>query len=99
MDLKYNGQYRMMKISEFNFIRKTPGVILLLPTIMEKLNQIKVIIFNTISTYSTNVFRVGNHYQHTLDPYEALGNKDDLEDLTLYIRTPCTSPVHTKISQ
>lgn len=61
MDLKYNGQYRMMKISEFNFIRKTPDDILLLPTIMEKLNQIKVILFNTISTYSTDVLGVGDH--------------------------------------
>lgn len=61
MDLKYNGQYRMMKISEFNFIRKTSDDILLLPTIMEKLNQIKVILFNTISTYSTDVLGVGDH--------------------------------------
>ncbi|KAL0085068.1 hypothetical protein J3Q64DRAFT_1814507 [Phycomyces blakesleeanus] len=87
MDLKYNGQYRMMKISEFNFIRKAPDDILLLPTIMEKLNQIKIILFNRISTSTLKKL------------YEALRNKDDQEDLTSYIRTPCTSPVHTKISQ
>ncbi|KAI8637871.1 hypothetical protein BD408DRAFT_477957 [Parasitella parasitica] len=82
IDLKYNDQYRMMKISEFNFIRTTSDDILLLPTIMEKLNQIKAIISNTLKNL-----------------YEALGNKEDQEDLTSYIRTPCTCPVHTKISQ
>lgn len=66
--LKYNDQYRMMRISEFNFIRKTPDDILLLPTIMEKLNQIKVILFNTISTYSTDVLGVGDHWQYPEEP-------------------------------
>ncbi|CEP10662.1 hypothetical protein [Parasitella parasitica] len=78
MDLKHNGQYRLMKISEFNFIRKTPDDILLLPTIMEKLNQIKGIISSTLKNL-----------------YEALGNKDDQEDLTSYIRAPCTNPSHS----
>ncbi|KAI9482925.1 MAG: hypothetical protein EXX96DRAFT_536300 [Benjaminiella poitrasii] len=48
MDLKCNGQYRMTKISEFNFIRKTSDDILLLSTIMEKLAQIKEIISSTL---------------------------------------------------
>ncbi|KAI7903196.1 uncharacterized protein BX663DRAFT_485936 [Cokeromyces recurvatus] len=41
IDLKYNEQYQMVKISAFNFIRKTPDDILLLPTLMEKLKQMK----------------------------------------------------------
>ncbi|RCH88650.1 hypothetical protein CU097_005050 [Rhizopus azygosporus] len=55
---------------------------LLLPTIMEKLNQIKEIISSTLKNL-----------------YEATENRDDQEDLTPHIRTPCASPVHTKISQ
>lgn len=55
MDLKYNGKYRMIKISEFNFIRKTSDDILLLPTIMEKLDQMRVILLNTIPMYNTDI--------------------------------------------
>ncbi|RCH84970.1 hypothetical protein CU097_004261 [Rhizopus azygosporus] len=77
MDLKYNGQYRMVKLSELNFIRKTPDDILLLPTIMEKLNQIKEIISGTLKNL-----------------YEAIGNRDNQEDLTPYIRTSSTSVLY-----
>ncbi|KAG2237676.1 hypothetical protein INT48_004579, partial [Thamnidium elegans] len=31
--------------------------------------------------------------------YEAIGNRDGQDDLNPYIRTPCTSPVHTKTCQ
>ena len=50
MYLKYDGQYQMIKISEFNFIGMTPDDISLLPILMEKLNQLEVMIFNTIFT-------------------------------------------------
>jgi hypothetical protein len=43
MDLAYNGQYRMVEISSFFFNRDTTDDILLIPTIIEKLNhQVKV---------------------------------------------------------
>ncbi|PHZ11633.1 uncharacterized protein RHIMIDRAFT_244120 [Rhizopus microsporus ATCC 52813] len=49
MDIKYNGQYRMIEISRFHFARDISDDILLLPTIIEKLNQMKKIIERTIS--------------------------------------------------
>lgn len=42
MDLKFNGQYRMVEISKFNFTCNSVGDIMLVPTIMEKLYQIQV---------------------------------------------------------
>ncbi|KAG0734888.1 hypothetical protein G6F57_007010 [Rhizopus arrhizus] len=48
MDIKYNGQYRMIEISRFHFARDISDDILLLPTIIEKLNPMKKIIERTI---------------------------------------------------
>ncbi|KAG1521320.1 hypothetical protein G6F47_003389 [Rhizopus delemar] len=49
MDIKYNGQYRMIEISRFHFARDISDDILLLPAIIEKLNQMKKIIERTVS--------------------------------------------------
>jgi hypothetical protein len=43
MNLKYNGQYCMIEISRFHFARDCADDVLLIPAILEKLNQIKVI--------------------------------------------------------
>jgi hypothetical protein len=37
MDLKYEGQYRMMEISKFHFLRDANDI-MLLPTVVEKMN-------------------------------------------------------------
>lgn len=42
MDLKFNGQYRMMELSRFHFVRECIDDILLVPAVMEKLFQIQV---------------------------------------------------------
>lgn len=44
MDLTYNGQCRMMEMDSFRFINDNSDDILSLPAIIEKLNQVKVII-------------------------------------------------------
>ncbi|EIE91392.1 hypothetical protein RO3G_16103 [Rhizopus delemar RA 99-880] len=44
MDLKFNGQYRMMELSRFHFVRECIDDILLVPAVMEKLFQIQTII-------------------------------------------------------
>ncbi|KAI9322918.1 hypothetical protein BX666DRAFT_2017304 [Dichotomocladium elegans] len=49
MDLLYNGQYRMVELSNFHFIRQTPDDILLVPTILEKLQQLQKIISRTMT--------------------------------------------------
>lgn len=46
MDLAYNGQYRMVEMSQFFIVRDNVDDIMLIPTIIQKLDQIKV------STYS-----------------------------------------------
>lgn len=43
MDLTYNSQCRMMKMDSFRFINDNSDNILSLPVIIEKLNQVKVI--------------------------------------------------------
>ncbi|KAG1466911.1 hypothetical protein G6F46_000479 [Rhizopus delemar] len=50
MDLKFNGQYRMVEISKFNFTCNSVGDIMLVPTIMEKLYQIQAIISETLQS-------------------------------------------------
>jgi hypothetical protein len=65
MDIKYNGQYRMNKISRFHFARGISDDILLLPTIIEKLNQMKKIIERTIS----NLYNSENEEVGTCNTY------------------------------
>ncbi|KAG1048970.1 hypothetical protein G6F43_008679 [Rhizopus delemar] len=48
MDLKFNGQYRMMELSRFHFVRECIDDILLVPAVMEKLFQIQTIIQKTL---------------------------------------------------
>jgi hypothetical protein len=48
MDIKYNGQYRMIEISRFHFARDISDGILLLPIIIKKLDLMKKTIERTI---------------------------------------------------
>lgn len=42
MDLRYNGQYRMIEISKFYISMKSADDLMVLPSILEKLGQVKV---------------------------------------------------------
>ena len=42
MDLRFNGQYRMIQISNFHVSVKSVDSLLGLPTILEKLDQVEV---------------------------------------------------------
>ncbi|KAG0738426.1 hypothetical protein G6F57_012260 [Rhizopus arrhizus] len=55
MDLEYDGQYRMIEMSRFNFTRDNVDDILLVPAIIEKLNQIKEIIQATINNLYSRI--------------------------------------------
>ncbi|KAF7720915.1 hypothetical protein EC973_005775 [Apophysomyces ossiformis] len=48
MDLVYNGQYRMIELSRFHFVRENVNDISLVPTILEKLHQLQVIVEQTM---------------------------------------------------
>ncbi|KAG1459297.1 hypothetical protein G6F46_005517 [Rhizopus delemar] len=47
MDLAYNGQYRMVEMSQFFVVRDNVDDIMLIPTIIQKLDQIKQVIEDT----------------------------------------------------
>lgn len=56
MDLCYNGQYRMVELSKFLFFSHMTDEIPLLSDILEKLAQVKVIIYiDSIQLYVTNL--------------------------------------------
>lgn len=42
MDLRFNGQYRMIEISKFYISMKSVDDLMVLPSILEKLAQVKV---------------------------------------------------------
>ncbi|KAG1455552.1 hypothetical protein G6F56_007037 [Rhizopus delemar] len=48
MDLRFNGQYRMIQTSNFHVSVKSVDTLLGLPAILEKLDQVKKIIQNTM---------------------------------------------------
>lgn len=50
MTLDYDGQYKMTEISRLNFTRENVDDTLLIPAIVQKLDRIKDIINNTITS-------------------------------------------------
>ncbi|GAA5800827.1 hypothetical protein HPULCUR_006266 [Helicostylum pulchrum] len=48
MDLQYNGQYRLIEISTFFLVRDTIDDIMLIPSIIQKLDQVRQIIQDTM---------------------------------------------------
>lgn len=97
MDLKFNGQYRMVEISKFNFTCNSVGDIMLVPTIMEKLYQIQVNSYhsyNSIPFFLTFLKAIINQTLQSL--YNSFDNIEESEDFTSFIRTACGSPVATK---
>ncbi|KAI7904958.1 uncharacterized protein BX663DRAFT_501159 [Cokeromyces recurvatus] len=80
MDIAYNGQYRMVELSQFHLLQEYTDDIMLVPIIMEKMFQIQAIIKQTIN----NIYEAINDKNiPTLDASN-------------YIRYPCGSPLVVK---
>ena len=97
MDLKFNGQYRIVEISKFNFTCNSVGDIMPVPTIMEKLYQIQVTryySYNSVSFFLTFPKEIISKTLQSL--YNSFDNIEESESSTSFVRTACGSPIATK---
>lgn len=98
MDLKFNGQYRMVEISKFNFTCNSVGDIMLVPTIMEKLYQIQVTSYynyDSIPFFLTFLKAIISETLQSL--YNSFDDIEESEDTTSFVATACGSPIAMKI--
>ncbi|KAG0176082.1 hypothetical protein DFQ29_006602 [Apophysomyces sp. BC1021] len=84
MDLQYNAQYRMVELSKFHFIRENADDILLVPTILEKLKQLQMIVARTMEKL-----------YKAIDPQQ----QETPVDMTSNLRVPCGTPLATKVKK
>lgn len=101
MDLRYNGQYRMIELNSFFIVRNNIDDIMLVPYIMEKMYQLKVK-YNTAHQHKR---RCSNYLkqaiiQGTLErPYKAIQGQENAEDRRSYRREACGSPFAVRKEQ
>lgn len=102
MDLRYNGQYRMIELNSFFIVRNNIDDIILVPYIMEeKMYQLKVK-YNTAhqrkrgcSNYLKQAI-----IQGTLERlYKAIQGQENAEDRRIYRREACGNLVAVRKEQ
>ncbi|KAL7314636.1 hypothetical protein PS15m_006182 [Mucor circinelloides] len=83
MDLRYNGQYRMIELNSFFIVRNNIDDIMLVPYIMEeKMYQLKAIIQGTLERL-----------------YKAIQGQENAEDRRIYRREACGNLVAVRKEQ
>lgn len=96
MDLAYNGVYRMIELSEFHACRGNINNIMLIPTIMQRLDEVKVSIYRfffLIQSLMLYVFLWQTVIEETKKKLFQALKGEVLEDKTEWMRKPCDSPV------
>lgn len=90
MDLANNRVYRIIELSEFHACRGNMNDIMLIPTIMQRLDEVKVSIYRVFFWFSFYCYMV--FCDRLWSKFQALKG-EVLEDKTEWMRKTCDSPV------
>lgn len=87
----------MVELHSFFLLRPDVDDIMLIPNIVQKMKQIRVSMIIFHSSDFLNWFILKVIMERTKEKiYEALNNKENINDCRSFIRNPCASPVVVK---